>query len=62
MIHGALNVTIFSARREIPRHVEGQHIAEVTTMLRHLLVDIAVKHLGFVGERMSAEGMLGIEG
>ena len=62
MIHGTLNVAIFASRREMPRKIECQHIAEITTMLRYILVDIAAKHLRFVGERTGAEGLLGVEG
>ena len=62
MIHGALNVAIFATRRKMPCKAECQHIAEVTTMLRYFLVDIAAKHFRFVGERTGAEGMLGVEG
>ena len=45
----------------MPRKIECQHIAEVTAVLRYILVDITAKHLRFVGERTGAEGMLGIE-
>ena len=61
MIHCTLNVTIFATRREMPFKVECQHIAEVTTILRYFLVDIATKYLRSVSERMGAEGMLGVK-
>ena len=62
MIHSTLNVAIFTTRRKMPCNVECQHVAKVTTMLCYVLVDIAAKHLRFVGERTGAEGVLGIEG
>ncbi len=46
----------------MPRDIKGQHIAEVAAMLCDLLVDIAAKHLRFIGEWTGAEGVLGIEG
>ena len=62
MIHGTLNVAIFATRRKMPSNIECQHIAEVTTMLRYFLVDIAAKHLRLIGKRTGTEGMLGVEG
>ena len=62
MVHLTLNVTIFATRGEMPGEVEGQHIAEVTAMLRHFFVDISVENLCLVVERTGIERMLGIEG
>ena len=33
MIHGALNITVFTARGKMPREVKGQHVAQIPTVL-----------------------------
>ena len=62
MVHGTLNITILTTRRKMPHEIECQHIAEVTTMLRHFFVDISVEYFCLMTERIRAEGMLGVEG
>ena len=33
MIHGALNITVFTARGKMPREVKGQHVAQIPAVL-----------------------------
>ena len=33
MIHGALDITVFSARGKMPREVKGQHVAQIPAVL-----------------------------
>ena len=33
MIHGALDITVFTARGKMPREVKGQHVAQIPAVL-----------------------------
>jgi hypothetical protein len=41
MVHGALNVSVLAARRQVPGEIERQHIAEIAAVLGYFFVDIA---------------------
>ncbi|WP_288287385.1 hypothetical protein [uncultured Prevotella sp.] len=32
MIHGALDITVFTARGKMPREVKGQHVAQIPSV------------------------------
>ena len=52
MVHGALNIAIFTTRREAPSEIECKHITHIATVLRHLFVDISTKNLCLLPERI----------
>ena len=33
MVHGALDITVFTARGKMPREVKGQHVAQIPAVL-----------------------------